>query len=918
MTGNCQGDRRQQIDELTSFALVSLADRRTPPTASAIRDLIAELRVLPRFSCVSDADAEGAARSVETRHDVSMSDGATLQTPFEPWLDNARGDIEPYYWNRYRELLVGRGRVGGALAAFERVTDRVLGLLENPRKEGAWDRRGMVLGHVQSGKTENYIGLLTKAADAGYRVIIVIAGLQNALRSQTQHRIDEGLIGIDSGRQRTLSADERRIGVGFQDSQRAPNPFTTTHSDFDRGIAARAGIPLRNLTEPAVFVIKKNPHTLANLIAWLRDHNARHGTSTITDPMLLIDDEADNASINIAYKSDEVSTINRRIRELLDLFERRCYIGYTATPFANIFIDPHTKDEMVGSDLFPRDFMVSLDPPDNYFGPGRVFTAAEEAGNVIRHIRDHQDLLPLVHRIDHSPGALPPSLHTAVRLFLLARAIRLVRGQENAHNSMLVNVSRFVDVQNRVCALLHRFLEQTRACLMVHAGLPLEKALRHPEMRAFRDLFEAEFKETGRAGWEDVQKALRRSASAVRVVAVNSRSAEPLDYTACEGTGLNVIAVGGLSLSRGLTLEGLTVSYVLRNSMMYDTLLQMGRWFGYRPDYEDLCRVWLTEEAEGWYAHIAESIEELREEVRRMQSVNATPEDFGLRVRSHPDRLIVTARNKMGSGQQLRVSIGLANSFVETHAVHHDAATLRANRQAAARLAGRLRTEGLTFERLAPGAGSGGRLVRGVAVEAVDEFLAAFSNHDDASQLSETQPVRAYIGDRAEDELRTWDVLFAGVSEPRGKDRQKVLVDDSLGFRLYCQRRKAGERGKPGSLLYIGNRQRVSSRGIERVGLSEAQILDAEAAYRQDPETDSGNVVNFPDRIYRKVRTRPLLVVHLLKIEPVASENWGDEPVAAWSISFPGTERPEQTVEYVVNTTWLRDRYGDESEDDDL
>ncbi len=909
MTEMDQRERRQQIDELKAALAGMLATRKSPITADGIRQLVAMLRQAALFDLVVDADAEQIARWAEAIHDVSMAEGATLQTDFEPWLDDARAGIEPYYWDRYRQLLAERlGRQ--VLTTFDSVTDRVLGLLENPRKEGRWDRRGMVMGHVQSGKTANYIGLVAKAADAGYRVIIVIAGLQNNLRDQTQRRVDQGFIGLDTGRQRVLSVAERRVGVGRRDSRRSPTAFTTTHSDFKRDIASGVGVPLRNLTEPAVFVIKKNPHTLTNLIGWLRDHNARQGTSAIQDPMLLIDDEADNASINIKYGADGVSRINGLIRELLGLFERSCYIGYTATPFANIFIDPRTDDEMLGHDVFPRHFMVSLDPPDNYFGPARVFN--EGSSGVVRHIRDHEDLLPLSHKIDHSLETLPPSLETAVRAFLLARAVRLVRGHEGEHNSMLVNVSVFVAVQNRVRTLLHEFVRDVGASVQVHGGLPEAEALLDPEINALRHLFRIEHEKTCGVPWAEVQGALWKSVSAVRVVAVNSKAAEPLDYAPYELSGLNVIAVGGLSLSRGLTLEGLTVSYVLRNSMMYDTLLQMGRWFGYRPDYDDLCRVWLTEEAEGWYAHIAESIEELRDEVRRMQAVNATPEEFGLRVRSHPARLLVTARSKMGSGQELRFAIGLANSFVETAVLRHDSQTLETNRRAAIRLAERLRSAGLTYE--PPGPGSSGRLVRGVPVAAVDEFLAIFRNHDDGSPLTATGPVRKYILDGAIAELAEWDVLFAGVSEPRGKNREKVLVDHSLGFPLYCQRRGAGERSESGTTLFITNRQRVSSRGIERVGLTEDRISASESAYR---DAHPKRTTNYPDRIYRAVRERPLLVVHLLAVGSKDSDLSTHEPVVAWSISFPRSDRPRETVEYVVNTTWLNERLEDEREDDE-
>ncbi len=911
MTGRPQRDRGSQVADLRESVRAVLARREEPATAEGIRDLIAALRTAALFPEVSDEDTEGIARWIETIHGVSMTDGATLQRAFEPWLDDARADIEPYYWDLYRRFLESRGFGPPVLATFDRVTDRILGLLENPRKGGPWDRRGMVMGHVQSGKTANYIGLACKAADAGYKVIVIIAGLQNNLRDQTQRRVDEGFIGLDSGKQRALSVDERRVGVGLHDSKKAPTPFTTTRGDFNTETASRARVQLSNLKEPAVFVIKKNMHTLTNLMGWLRDHNARHGTSAIHYPMLLIDDEADNASINIAAGDDSVSRINGLIRQLLRLFDRRCYVGYTATPFANIFIDPRTVDDMVGHDLFPRDFMMTLDPPDNYFGPRRVFSSPDLG--VVRHIEDHEDLLPLSHKIDHAVTALPPSLETAVRVFVLARAIRLARGHDREHNSMLVNVSWFVDVQNGVRDKLHELLTRVQASLRVNGGLPMEEALCDPEIKALHGAFRREYEEVCGLPWPKVQAYLWKSASAVRVVAVNRDAAEPLDYGGSTSTGLNVIAVGGFSLSRGLTLEGLTVSYVLRNSMMYDTLLQMGRWFGYRPDYEDLCRVWLTEEAEGWYAHISESIEELRDELRQMQAANATPEQFGLRVRSHPDRLVVTARNKMGSGQQFRLNIGLSNRFVETAVLRHDGGSLAANRQAAVRLANRLRSSGFEFG--SPGRGSGGRLVRGAPVAAVDEFLAAFRNHDDGAHLTKTEPVRSYIRERASDELASWDVLFAGVGEPRGRARETVLVDHSLGFPLFCQRRVAGRRSREGADLFVTEKQRVSSRGIERVGLSEEEIRQARRGYTR---TASDGRVNFPDKIYREVRERPLLIVHLLAIGKEDADVSDQEPVVAWSISFPTTNRPQKTVEYVVNTTWLKERYEDEGEADEF
>ena len=680
--------------------------------------------------------------------------------------------------------------------------------------------------------------------------------------------------------------------------------FTTSQRDFNQAIADSVRIPLQNLSEPAVFVIKKNSSTLKNLIEWLTAHNARHGTATVREPMLLIDDEADNASINIRHRKDEISRINGQIRELLSLFERSCYVGYTATPFANIFIDPGSEDAMLGHDLFPRDFIVSLDPPDNYFGATDVFI--EDPERIVLPVDDHADLLPLKHQIHHRITALPESLETAVRVFVVARAIRLTRGDDGKHNSMLVNVSRFVAVQGQIRNEIHSLVDRLRSSVRVNGARPPAEALADPEIAALHRAFADHYAQSCPESWPDVQARLHDSVSAVNVVEVNSRSPGALDYVEYENNGLNVIAVGGFSLSRGLTLEGLVVSYFLRNSMMYDTLLQMGRWFGYRQGYEDLCRVWMPEEAQGWYTHITESIDELREELARMQSVNATPKEFGLRVRSHPDTLVVTARNKMGSGRRMRVLIGLANSFVETAILRRDPSSLEANRQSAISLAANLRRNGHAPEDGEPL--SGGRLVRGASAAVVDAFLMAFRNHE-GSVMTQTDPVRRYIRERQADELDDWDIYFPGLTRERAPPGS--LEDSSVGFPLICQRRAAGPRSDDTTLM-VTSRQRVSSRGIERAGLTETEVRCAQEDYRRRYP----NRKNYPDWIYREVRTRPLLVLHMLAIGEEGDDLSAERPVVAWSISFPTTRREETRVEYVVNTTWYQEHYGDEDDDE--
>ena len=897
------------LSNLENMVAAALANEQNP-TGKSIRELIKNLLQIPPFKSITETEAERLAQQLEERVNITQQIGSVLvERGHTPWLDAAKTNIEPYYWNRYKQHLIQEGFPTAGISTMDQVTDRILGLMQDPSRNGPWDRRGMVVGHVQSGKTANYTGLICKAADAGYRLIVVIAGVHNNLRSQTQRRIDEGVVGRDSARLLSKQAD-KFVGVGRFDSKRRPVTFTNTIRDFNKLTATGVGIPIQNLTEPAVFVIKKNSSTLRNLLEWLREHSAWGSGDSIGEPMLLIDDEADNASINIRHGAGEVSRINGQIRELLHLFDRSCYIGYTATPFANIFIDPDTDDQMPNEDLFPRSFIVSLDPPSNYFGADTVFL--EDDGRHVRNIRDNEDLLPLRHSIDTVLTGIPESLKAAVRTFILGRAIRLVRGEQRQHCSMLVNASRFISVQRQLRNAIHEYLDDLKNSIRVNGALPAKTAIQDRQIEALRSTWEEEFV-GAEPDWIAVQERLMEAASPIRVVEVNSQSSGTLDYVGNAQDGLNVIAVGGFSLSRGLTLEGLMVSYFLRNSMMYDTLMQMGRWFGYRPGYEDICRIWMPEEAQGWYEHIAESIEELRGELRSMEASNATPEDFGLKVRSHPDTLIVTARNKMGTGEPIIVNIGLASRLIETHTLRRDADSLTANRNAARRLSERMGlcgfpTEEATEDRY-------GFLFTGVPVNPILEFLTEFRNHD-GSLLTNDGPVRRYIEERSHDELAEWDVLFVSVGERKGTRK-----DNSLGMPIQCQRRTAGEKSDANTLL-VSNRQRVSGRGIERTGLSSEEVKRAKELYREAKGLREGlekeAAIQYPDWAFRRLRRKPLLMIHLIDMDTKGRGEAIPDPVVAWGISFPGTQRAERRVEYVVNTTWLRENFVEDLEEEEM
>ena len=535
---------------------------------------------------LSEEQQRTIIRRLEGIFTTTQTLGASVRSDYRPWLNRRRGSIDFFYWNRLNDYYMSGSQLPpSVVSVLNNVTDEVLDYCGDPEDMGAWSRRGMVMGHVQSGKTTNYAALICKAADAGYKVIILLAGITNSLRAQTQERLDETFIGKVSVFSPTVQTELPITSFG---SGRFPAYGTSRANDFSKIAASTYGVTLAALREPIIFVTKKNKWTLERLKDWLKDQN--QGT-VISEPLLLIDDEADNASINTSANPNRTTAINGLIREILALFHRSSYVGYTATPFANIFIDSDTDDDMLKDDLFPRHFIKALDPPSNYVGASRVFQAnGDLRSTMVRVVSDYQDILPLKHKRDHDLSFLPPSMKEAIRVFLLTRGIRILRDQGDRHCSMMINASRFNDVQDKINGLVYAYLVELRNSLAVYGGLPPSQ-IDDPNVHDLSQDFQREFSKAGH-DFDQTLKVLTEATSSVSVVTVNMRGGS-LDYSRHKESGLHVIAIGGLALSRGLTLEGLTVSYILRNTSASDTLMQMARWFGYRPDHEDICRLYM-------------------------------------------------------------------------------------------------------------------------------------------------------------------------------------------------------------------------------------------------------------------------------------------------------------------------------------
>jgi len=659
-------------------------------------------------------------REVESLYNIRMDDFRIIEDEERrnPWIGNAKADVNWNFWNRYRDYLqIEKNYSDTVLNQIDKLTDRTLDGLFNPAEKIIVGKKGLVVGQVQSGKTSNYTGLICKAADAGYKLIIVLAGIHNNLRSQTQLRLDEGFLGFDTQHQRAFDQNGVAIGVGNINKIGIAHSLTSSldKGDFATKTANSMGGVNFNTSEPIIAVVKKNSKVLERLHTWLTAQS-----ETLTDgikkirskSLLLIDDEADNASINTNKDDDTSTRINQHIKNILNLFDRSGYVGYTATPFANIFI-PIKED-----DLFPRDFIINIPAPTNYIGPEKVFgikVLEDEYENdsvlpIVNRVDDYRNSIPNGHKKDDTfPDELPESLKTAIKCFIITCAIRRLRGQDKVHNSMLIHVSRYTRWQKQIKEMVENTFNFYRRGIEMNVPIVLDEI-----KKTFKDdheySYDYTFKENGKSqtinvteiyksyktvsqiildtmpnvdlqvsvhSWKEVVPHLHSATAKIEVREINGGSADALNYFDHKN-GLSVIAVGGDKLSRGLTLEGLSVSYYLRASRMYDTLMQMGRWFGYRPGYVDLCRLFTSRELNEWFCHITLASEELRSEFEYMSEVaGSTPEQYALRVRTHPGVLQISASNKIR--RAVNVDISWAGRLIESYQLQKTPKVVQSN-----------------------------------------------------------------------------------------------------------------------------------------------------------------------------------------------------------------------------------------------
>lgn len=682
-------------------------------------------------------------------------------------------------------------KIGKGFDAINDSSDLVVGSLR-PAKEESFRIRGLVVGYVQSGKTTNYMSVIAKAADVGYRLIIVLSGITNSLREQTESRLRDQLINNDS-HWFTLTTLEQ----DFNEDPRRASQFLS---------------PGRSGNQIKIAVVKKNSTVLRKLNAFIRSA----GTSAQNCPILIIDDEADQASINTApHAKEENSAINKHLKELLRN-NKVAYVGYTATPYANVLVNPSDTE-----DIYPEDFIYVLPKPKGYFGAEDIFgrdpingeepfdTGDSEPLNVFRLITDEEAevLKPPRGRRKKEGAVFDPhvtdSLREATQWFLMATAARRIRGQEQQHNSMLVHTTMSVDGHQRLYDILDQEVRDLRAYFNTSKG-----------RESFRRLWEAETSAVpaDRFGlapisFEEVARVLPEVFEEVKVVVDNGMSEERLDY---ESGVQTVIAIGGNTLARGLTLEGLTTSYFVRDSTAYDTLLQMGRWFGFRQGYQDLPRIWMTDELRTWFYDLATIEADLRQELARYADGMITPTEVVPKIRTHSS-LSITAAAKMQDAVDAK--IGFSGRRIQTiHFEHRNEEVVANNLDAARSFAEHL---GKAYSKNFIEKNNGTTVVREVSTDDVIKFLEDYKFYEESDYGKQNgKYLIDYIrAERASGSIRTWNVSFFGKQAGSNDQANEATIDlgPIKGLRLVTRSAMAQanlEVARIGAL--VGSRDRLN------------------------------------------------------------------------------------------------------------
>lgn len=870
------------------------------------QDIILQGKIFTKMNDVK----EFILKELEEEVNVIVEDGLHYSlTDTDGHIDwyrskKANGEISFRFWNRYKKYLTHiKGWAESSVDKIDIITDEILEDIEDPNiLNRPFDRRGLVVGYVQSGKTANFMGLINKSIDSGYRIIIILAGLHENLRQQTQERIDEEVIGRDTDK----NAKQKPFGVTtlpgesyipidyFTESNNDPRP--NKNGDFN--IKASHGTPPTS-DRPIIFVVKKNKSVLKNLIKYFSDWIDSFGEELTFKqgnikqfnnlPLLMIDDESDQASVNTKAERDksgeeiDPTAINKCIRQILNLFRQKVYVGYTATPFANIFIR-HDVDNKLGYDLFPSAFIKTLGTPSNYLGPKEVFGLKNDTESempIYREVRDagqpndnpesDSEFMPLKHKSDYLPTFLPESLKHAIYSFILSSAIRWYRGHENKHNTMLIHCTRYNITQLELSTLINDEITVIRNAILSNNNLIIEK---------FKQIFYKDFIPTSSQmgkdlpKWDEVKPLLNKAIIKLepKCRVINGTVGDILDYKNKSQNGLWSIVIGGDKLSRGLTLDGLTISYFTRSTSLYDTLMQMGRWFGYRSGFEDLCRIYTTSELFSWYRHIATAFESLRAEFIEMTRLKLTPKDFGLRVEDHPDMMVTNVMKMRATESML---LNYQGTLTETTTLPSDKNILKSNFLATEEFIKSLgeKSNKNLFQK---------NVWEKVPVDRIQEFLKNYKTYKGMPAANSIR-INQYIDLQKINNIKeflNWNVVLVSLQK-----KQNLEYFNFAGNEIVLPERKITE-------------QKIDRYFIQRMHDPNFEFSDY--TQEQKKRIDDEKITNKEARKINPRKNTPLLMIYILSLKE--KKDFQHQPVG-FAISWPSSD-VAKPINYVINTVY--------------
>lgn len=845
-----------------------------------------------------------------------------------------------YFWDLFSEYHAEKGDLDRASLNLlgDKTLPNLMNCLGNPNEELTTQRKryGLVLGDVQSGKTSTYSGLICKAADAGVKVVILLAGITETLRQQTQERIEEDIVGLTIRTDNFHNNKPLNVGVGTLPGwENKVTTFTLYEDDFNMA-RAKSMTSIGTHKSIVLFVVKKNVPVLTHLHEWLTGPNQHlNAEGKLPYSLLLIDDEADNASINTKDSTIDPTATNKKIREICEAFMNSNYVGFTATPYANIFINPETDDDMVTADLFPKDFIYVLPTPKPYIGAQRIFGIPTEEhpeyGNCsymldscyikdikepstadIRSMSDKQQIEgPLYYKHKkHWKGKLPKSLVESIRCYYIANAIRdLDERQFDAPRTMLVNISRFVNVHNYLKKEIAAIVDADYKEIRVNFSKNQERNVGNELYNELHRLFDIHYANCGYT-WEQVGQRdvllkweSSKDRKSIKVITVNgtkeSRDEAP-DYK--KYPSWRVIAVGGLALSRGLTLKGLMTSYFYRNTCTYDVLMQMGRWFGYRPHYDKVCRIWTTNTSANWYREIAEATDELKTELAHMNSLELTPKQFGLRIRRDDTALEITARNKMRKAGRCEVRSTYWGDVFETPYFSTHIYDNTINVVETKKWLAHIVESGHNPTKVK---GFASFIMRDVPVDEIADILSVIRTSDKNLKFNKTNITRFIISNK--DELNNWDVIVVG---GRGSELHNIFPDPNIIVNASTRIFSVRGDGEGFSFTQQGV---VSGNNDGKIGLDNPQaIVDDFKAKESIVNPLSAQKIN-RCTWFKYAKRKPTFFIYPVRpsnrdaVEGTLGdyiEELEDNPVMGYSIGIPGHGHESDARSYYTNVVY--------------